>query len=146
MVIDHVGIVVAKLPEAIRRWTDLFGYRQITEIVTNTRQQVRVVFLEKENSLTIKLIEPAGPGSPVYKFALKGGGLHHLCFKCEDVETEVARLAASGLRVLTPPQPGEAFGNDKIAFVYARELGLNIELIDTEAKAGRICVRDSRNR
>jgi methylmalonyl-CoA/ethylmalonyl-CoA epimerase len=138
MVIDHIGIVVSALPEAIDRWTNIFGYRQLTEIVTNTRQQVRVVFMQKNDSITIKLIEPVGATSPVYKYALKGGGLHHLCFKCDDVLTEAARLERLGLRQLTCPQPGEAFENNNIAFVYAPNMGLNIELIDTDIKAYRL--------
>jgi methylmalonyl-CoA/ethylmalonyl-CoA epimerase len=138
MVIDHIGIVVSALPEAIDRWTNIFGYRQLTEIVTNTRQQVRVVFMKKDNSITIKLIEPSGTASPVYIYALKGGGLHHLCFRCDDVMVEAARLEKFGLRQLACPQPGEAFGNRSIAFVYAPNMGLSIELIDTDIKAYRL--------
>ena len=135
MIIDHIGIVVRTLERAIREWNTILGYRQMTEIVTNARQKVRVVFLVKEDSTTIKLIEPTEPGSPVFQFALKGGGLHHLCFRCEDVPVEVARLAALGSRILASPEPGEAFENHKIAFVYVPPLGLNLELIDTDVKA-----------
>ena len=100
MVIDHIGIAVPALMEAIRQWTHIFGYRQMTDIVINTRQQVRVVFMQKENSITIKLIEPTGVTSPVYRFAAKGGGLHHLCFRCDDVVEETRRLESLGLKVL----------------------------------------------
>jgi len=62
------------------------------------------------------------------------GGLHHLYFRCASVSEEVARLRGAALRVLTPPQPGEAFENRQIAFVYAGD-GLNLELIDTEIRA-----------
>ena len=62
MVIDHIGIVVKSIEEGISYWKKVFGYRQMTEIVINTRQKVNVVFLTKENSLLIKLIEPTdGP-------------------------------------------------------------------------------------
>ncbi|MBN1569559.1 MAG: VOC family protein [Acidobacteria bacterium] len=138
MVIDHIGIVVSSLQEAIKEWTEIFGYRQLTEIVANTRQRVRVVFMEKENSVTIKLIEPDGAESPVHKYSLRGGGLHHLCFKCDNVESGVKRLESMGMRLLSPPQPGEAFDNNSIAFVYAQNMGLNIELIDTDIKACRL--------
>ena len=42
-----------------------------------------------------------------------------------------------GLRILTSPEPGEAFDNELIAFLFAGN-GLNIELIDTDKKAGRL--------
>lgn len=136
MILDHVGIAVRSIERSIGHWTEVFGYAQATEVVLNTRQKVRVVFLAKPGSLQVKLIEPTDPTSPVHAFTQRGGGLHHLCFRCESVDAEVARLVALGLRVLAPPEPGEAFENELIAFVYAGD-GLNVELIDTVRRAGR---------
>lgn len=136
MLIDHVGIVVKRLEEGIANWSRLFGYVQATEPVLNTLQKVRVVFLEKEGSLPVKLLEPTDPGSPVWTFALRGGGLHHLCFKTANLENELGHLVQEGARVLVHPHPGEAFEMEKIAFVYAGQW-LNIELIDTEKRACR---------
>lgn len=136
MVIDHIGIVVRSIEQGIAHWEKVFGYQQATEVVLNTRQQVKVVFLEKTSSMPIKLVEPADDASPVAAFAKRGGGLHHLCFRCESVASEVARLKAMGLRVLAEPQPGEAFNNHDIAFIFAKQ-GLNIELIDTVERACR---------
>ena len=137
MILDHVGIAVRSIERSVEHWSEVFGYEQATEIVLNTRQKVRVVFLAKRGSLQIKLIEPTDPTSPVHAFTQRGGGLHHLCFRCDSVDAEVARLVALGLRVLAPPEPGEAFDNEMIAFVYAGD-GLNVELIDTERRAGRL--------
>ena len=91
MIIDHIGIVVRSIDNAIEQWALLFGYQQMTEPVINSRQKVKVVFLQKENSLLIKLIEPVEDSSPVFSFAQKGGGLHHLCFKCDDINDELPR-------------------------------------------------------
>jgi methylmalonyl-CoA/ethylmalonyl-CoA epimerase len=137
MIIDHIGIAVRSITEGIEHWGKVFGYEQLTEIVVNTRQKVKVVFLTKKDSLTVKLIEPFDETSSIFEFAKKGGGLHHLCFKCDNMEYELRRLNAMGLRVLAGPQPGEAFDNENIAFFYAKQ-GLNIELIDTDKKANRL--------
>jgi methylmalonyl-CoA/ethylmalonyl-CoA epimerase len=137
MILDHIGIAVRSLERSIPHWRTVFGYHQATEIVTNTRQKVRVVFLEQEGSLPVKLIEPSDESSPVHPFTQRGGGLHHLCFRAASVDAELARLQALGLRVIAPPQPGEAFGDAPIAFVYAGD-GLNIELIDTLQRVGRL--------
>jgi len=134
MVIDHIGVVVPRIEDGLKQWTTLFGYSQMTEEVTNTRQKVRVVFVAKEGSCTVKLIEPTDESSSVYRFAQKGGGLHHLCFKCDNIDSAVERYKGLGLHVLSEPQPGEAFEGERIAFVFAKQ-GLNIELIDTEKKA-----------
>jgi methylmalonyl-CoA/ethylmalonyl-CoA epimerase len=136
MVIVHIGIVVKSIEHGIEYWEKVFDYKQMTEIVINTRQKVKVVFLTKENSPLIKLIEPTDETSPVYKVAIKGGGLHHLGFHCKDINEEITRLKSLGLRVITNPQPGEAFENNQIAFLLGDQ-ALNIELIDTDKKAKR---------
>jgi len=135
MVIDHIGIVVRSLEEGIQQWSDLFGYRKNSDIVTNTRQKVRVVFLSKKGSLPIKLVEPSEPNSPVFQFARKGGGLHHLCFRCESLKVQIPLLEAKEAKFLVPPEPGEAFKNHDIAFFLTKN-NLNVELIDTEEKEG----------
>ena len=137
MVIDHLGIVVKSIEKSIEYWENVFGYIQMTEIVINTRQKVKVVFLTKENSLIVKLIEPIDETSPVYRIARKGGGLHHLGFRCKNIDEEITRLKSLGLRVITNPQPGEAFENNQIAFLLGKQ-SLNIELIDTNKKARKI--------
>jgi methylmalonyl-CoA/ethylmalonyl-CoA epimerase len=83
----------------------------------------------------IKLIAPVSDDSPIKLFAKRGGGLHHLCFKCDNLDLEIPVLQAKGFRLIVPPQPGEAFNNHKIAFVLAPG-NMNVELIDTFEKAG----------
>jgi len=135
MVIDHIGVVVPSLEEGIRQWEDLFGYKKKSDVVLNTRQKVKVVFLGKENSLTVKLIEPSDPSSPISRIAHKGGGLHHLCFKCESLNAEIPVLKTKGAAFIAPAQPGEAFNDHDVAFFLVKN-NLNVELIDTEEKQG----------
>lgn len=137
MQIDHIGIAVRSLDAAVRYWQDVFGYRQATEEVTNSRQKVKVVFMEKADSLPVKLISPSSDESPLRKFLAKGEGLHHLCFRCDDLAATLSELSSKGVRTTVPPQPGEAFDNEPIAFVFART-GLNIEIIDTGKRAKRL--------
>lgn len=134
MIIDHIGIVVRSLEKGILHWKDTFGYSQMTDIVVNTRQKVKVVFLSKKQSVTIKLIEPVDEKSPVYGLSRRGGGLHHLCFMCKNLKNEISNLKEIGCRILVEPQPGEAFENENIAFIHTK-YGYNIELIDTEKRA-----------
>jgi len=136
MVIDHIGIVVRSLESGIESWINLFGYRQATEVVENRTQKVNVVFMEKPGSVTVKLLAPTDPSSPVHHFSRRGGGLHHICFRGGCLAEDLKTLVRKGARVLVPPEAGEAFENEEIAFVYAAH-GLNIELIDTEKKARR---------
>ena len=135
MKIDHICFAVKDIDEGIAYWEKIFGYQQMTRIVVNSLQKVKVSFLSKKESLTIKLIEPLEDNKSLVNFVNLGGGFHHLCFRCENMEKELGDLKEKGLITLVPPQPGEAFNNHNIAFVLAR-YGLNIEVIDTDEKAG----------
>ena len=137
MTVDHICFAVKNLEAAIKQWTDAFDYEQLTEIVTNTRQQVKVVFLTKVGSVTIKLIEPLPENESVMNFIKRGGGFHHLCFKCSDLNQQIGELNTRGLITLVAPQPGEAFEGENIAFMLTR-FGVNVELIDTDKKARKI--------
>jgi len=134
MVIDHICFAVKDLSEGIAYWEKVFGYQQMTGVVTNTLQKVKVVFLRKKKSLTIKLIEPLEDNKSLLSFVIRGGGFHHICFKCDNIGEGVRDLREKGLITLVPPQPGEAFNNHDIAFMLAK-YGINIELIDTDEKA-----------
>ncbi len=133
MVIDHIGIVVKSIEDGMRQWGELFGYRQASDVIENSRQNVKVVFLDKADSIIVKLIEPATEDSPISAYARRGGGLHHLCFRCDDLNLQIPLLRAQGARLIVPPEPGEAFNGSKIAFLVACN-SLNIELIDTDEK------------
>ena len=135
MIVDHIGIVVRSLEEGIQQWGEMFSYHKNSDIVLNTRQKVRVVFMAKKDSLPIKLVEPADETSPIFMFARRGGGLHHLCFRCDDMKVQIPVLESQEAKFLVPPEPGEAFKNNDIAFFLAKN-NLNVELIDTHEKQG----------
>jgi methylmalonyl-CoA/ethylmalonyl-CoA epimerase len=137
MIIDHICFAVKNLNDGIAYWDRVFGYKQMTNIIENSRQKVKVTFLNKPDSIKIKLIEPLESNQSLINFVNRGGGFHHLCFKCDKLFEEMADLTEKGLITLLPPQPGEAFNNHNIAFMLARN-GINIELIDTDEKAGMI--------
>jgi methylmalonyl-CoA/ethylmalonyl-CoA epimerase len=137
MKIDHICFAVKNLQDGIAYWDQVFGYKQMTKIVENSLQKVKVTFLSKADSITVKLIEPLASNISLINFVNRGGGFHHLCFKCSDINQKMDELTGKGLLTLVPPQQGEAFNNHNIAFLLAR-YGLNIELIDTDEKAGML--------
>jgi len=137
MVIDHICFAVKNLDEGIVYWQNIFGYEQMTQIVKNSLQKVKVVFLSKNDSIMIKLIEPLDSNQSLINFVNRGGGFHHICFKCSNLDNTIDELTGKGLLKLVSPQPGEAFNDHNIAFLLAK-YGLNIELIDTDEKAGII--------
>lgn len=109
----------------------------MTETIVNTSQKVKVTFLKKSGSITVKIIEPTEDNKSLQNFVSRDGGFHHLCFRCEEMDKKISELRDKGLRLLVPPEPGEAFNNNDIAFLMGR-FNMNIELIDTDEKAGVI--------
>lgn len=137
MIIDHICFAVKDIAEGIDYWERVFGYRQMTKVIDNSLQKVKVTFLKKENSLMVKLIEPSAGNESLINFVKNGGGFHHICFLCSNLSDMTDELSKKGLITLAAPQPGEAFNNRNIAFMLAKN-GLRIELIDTVEKAGII--------
>lgn len=135
MKVDHICFAVKDLALAIGFWTSVFGYEQMTKVVVNKRQLVNVVFMKKKDSILVKLIEPLEDNISIKRFVVNGGGFHHLCFRCSNLEKGFQSLKKQGLITLVAPQPGEAFENEDIAFLLTK-FGFSIELIDTTKKSG----------
>ncbi|MES9941549.1 MAG: VOC family protein [Candidatus Thiodiazotropha sp. 6PLUC2] len=134
MDVDHVCIAVRSIKSSKNRLCDILQYKEKTEVVKNTKQDVLVQFFNKPGSLDIKLIQPASPQSPLTNFLKsRGEGLHHLCFKADDVQQTMDDLLERGARMTADPLPGEAFDDELIAFAYVAG-GLNIEIIDTDKR------------
>jgi methylmalonyl-CoA/ethylmalonyl-CoA epimerase len=132
--LDHICLAVRKLAPARDLLKKMLGYEPRTEPVENTRQQVIVQFMRKPGSIDIKLIEPSSLQSPLVEFIKRsGGGLHHIAMKTESVTAAVDDLESKGAKIVTQPQPGEAFDDAQIAFAFLGA-GLNVELIDTDAR------------
>lgn len=136
--LDHVCLAVPSIAKAREALERTVGYRVRTAPVENTRQQVIVQFMQKPGSIDLKLIEPSGPDSPLLAFIRSTrGGLHHLAFRADDVETSTAEIEARGARIVARPEPGEAFDDGLIAFALLGS-GLRIELVDTDARRGQV--------
>lgn len=123
--LDHIGIAVksldsAKIYEAIGLTVD--------HVETVTTQGVRTAFLSAGDA-NIELLEPTGPESTVAKFIEKRGeGIHHICFRVDDIEAHLSRLKSLGYRLINEaPVPG-AHGC-RVAFLHpAAGNGVLIEL------------------
>jgi methylmalonyl-CoA/ethylmalonyl-CoA epimerase len=123
--LDHIGIAVRSLDAA--RIYESMGLT-IDHVETVTTQSVKTAFLSVGDS-NLELLEPTGPESTIAKFIQKRGeGIHHLCFRVDDIEEHLARLKAQGYRLINEtPVPG-AHGC-RVAFLHpAAGNGVLIEL------------------
>jgi methylmalonyl-CoA/ethylmalonyl-CoA epimerase len=119
--LDHIAVAVPDLAEAIRRFTEDLGLALAgTEDVPSA--QTRTAFIPLP-ATRIELVHPLDGKGPIQAFLEKrGGGLHHLCFRTNDLDGDVARLRAKGYRFTTDgPTPG-AHGT-RVIFVHPKSFG-----------------------
>jgi methylmalonyl-CoA epimerase len=124
--LDHIGIAVRSLDAAKTIYEDLGLAVEHVEIVET--QKVKTAFLSVGDS-NLELLEPVGADSTIAKFIEKRGeGIHHLCFRVDDIESHLSALKAKGYRLINEaPVPG-AHGC-RVAFLHpAAGNGVLIEL------------------
>ena len=129
MKIDHIGIAVKSLKDALKVYENAIGlniegYDQVDE------QGVRVAMLTIGES-RIELLEPTGPESPIEKFMTKRGeGIHHIAVHVPDIEVALERLKTAGLRLIDST-PRKGAHNTRVAFIHpASTHGVLLELVE----------------
>lgn len=112
--LDHIGIAVKSLDAA--RIYESLGLR-VEHVETVETQKVKTAFLSVGDA-NLELLEPSSADSPIARFIEKRGeGIHHICFRVDDIESHLARLKAEGYRLVNEaPVPG-AHGC-RVAFLH----------------------------
>ncbi len=116
--IEHIGIAVRSLDEAIPYYESVLGLKcyAIEEV---KEQKVRTAFF-KVGQTKIELLEPTDPDSPVGKFIeKKGEGMHHIAFAVNDIEGHLRDAEEKGVRLIDSIPRKGAEGLD-IAFLHPK--------------------------
>ena len=124
---DHVGIAVANLEHAVETYVRSLGAVAETETFSDENQQVRLRFLNL-GGMRIELLQPDSERSPLNNILKRGIGIYHVCHEVDDLDAELERLKAEGVKVISPPKPAVAFGNRRVAFTMCQ--GLMVELLE----------------
>jgi len=119
--LDHVGIAVNGLDEALNEYKKSFGFVLESREKIDS-QGVEAAFIRLPNTL-IELLAPLNETGTLSKFLQKRGpGLHHLCYRVDDLEKELARLTSIGVELIDKtPRPGAH--HTRIAFLHPRSTG-----------------------
>jgi methylmalonyl-CoA epimerase len=126
---DHVGVAVKNLDEAIGVYRDILGFKLLGVHVL-TERKVKVAFLSTGGETQIELLEPLGSESPVAKFLeSRGEGIHHIAVKVDDIEKALEELKKKGV-TLVDEKPRAGAEGKKIAFVHPKSTkGVLLELV-----------------
>ena len=127
--IEHIGIAVKSLDEAIPYYENILGLKcyAIEEV---TDQKVKTAFF-KAGQTKLELLEPTDSESPVAKFIEKRGeGIHHLAFAVDGVEQALEEVAEKGVRLIDKKPRSGAEGLT-IAFLHPKStFGVLTELCE----------------
>jgi methylmalonyl-CoA/ethylmalonyl-CoA epimerase len=132
--IDHVGIAVPDLDEAIAFYADSFGM-QVQHEETNEEQGVReamvAVGTPGDDGSCIQLLAPLNETSTIAKFLERSGpGLQQLAYRVADIEQVCAVLRERGLRLLYD-EPRRGTAGSRVNFVHPKDAGgVLVELVE----------------
>ncbi|WP_448615859.1 methylmalonyl-CoA epimerase [Modestobacter sp. URMC 112] len=128
--IDHVGIAVPDLREAIAFYELAFGITSVHEEVNEEQGVHEAMLAVGDGETRIQLLAPLTPDSTIAKFIGRSGpGLQQLAFRVADVEAASATLRERGLRLLYDvPRRGTA--GSRVNFVHPKDAGgVLVELV-----------------
>jgi len=125
--LDHIGIAVKDLEDALRSWEGGLGLAADHQEVVED-QAVRTAFLPVGDT-HVELLESLSPDGPIGRFiARRGEGIHHLCFQVDDLEAALAACRRAGMTLIDETPRAGAHGR-WVAFVHPKSThGVLIEL------------------
>jgi len=127
--IEHIGIAVKNLGEAIKFYEEILGLKcyGIEEVKD---QKVRTAFF-LVGQTKIELLESIDPEGPIGKFIeKKGEGIHHIAFAVKNIEKQLNELKNKNITLIDSSPRKGAEGLD-IAFVHPKStFGVLMELCE----------------
>lgn len=127
--VDHVGIAVSNLDEAIKLYKDVLGL-ELHGVEVVEEQKVKVAFLPVGGT-EVELLESTSPEGPIARYIeAKGQGIQHIAFQVDDIEAALEEMKSKGMRLIDE-KPRYGAGGAKIAFLHPKSTnGVLIELCE----------------
>lgn len=129
--VDHIGIAVKNLDEALKFYKDILGLDCVgTEVVEE--QKVKVAFLPVGDT-EVELLESTSEDGPIAKFIeKKGEGIQHIAFRVDSIEEAIEEMKENGVKMIDET-PRYGAGGARIAFCHPKSTGgVLVELSERE--------------
>ncbi len=123
--VDHIGILVSNLDEAIKLYEDCFDV-QVEKVETISEQGVKAAILSLAQGAKLELLEPLPGSNMAGVLEKRGEGLHHITLEVDDVDKELSRLSRRVELIDKKPRHGL---EGMVAFIHPKSLrGVLVEL------------------
>ncbi len=131
MHIDHIGIAVKNIDEAVKTYEKILNTKCTKREVVES-EKVDTAFFQTGES-KVELLGGTAPDSVINTYIEKRGeGIHHVAFEVDDIEAELARLKSEGFTLLNE-SPKDGADNKLVAFLHPKENhGVLVELCQSK--------------
>jgi methylmalonyl-CoA/ethylmalonyl-CoA epimerase len=129
--LDHIGIAVKDLDQAMKLYRDTFGIEP-SLVYESSYTKAKIAFFPI-GEVRIELIQPANPESVVARFLeKKGEGIHHIAYSVKDVDKSLAELEMKGVQLIDK-KSRKVRENERVGFLHPKSTnGVLIELIQED--------------
>ena len=126
--IDHIGIAVRSIDEAVKLYTEVLGLKvKGIEVVADQRVKTAIIQVGESK---IELIESTDPEGTVAKYIEKRGeGLHHIALEVGNITDAIKTVVESGIPLIDE-EPRRGVENTKIAFLHPKGTKVLMELVE----------------
>jgi methylmalonyl-CoA/ethylmalonyl-CoA epimerase len=119
--IDHIGVAVEDLDEAVSLYSERLGM-PVQHRETVEEQGVEAVLIGIGES-HVELLRPLSAESAVARFLERNGpGLHHVAYATDDIASTLDALRAAGLRLIDE-RPRAGIRGSRVAFLHPKSTG-----------------------
>jgi methylmalonyl-CoA/ethylmalonyl-CoA epimerase len=129
--VDHVGIAVPDLDEAVAFYAETFGFEVVHEEV-NEGQDVREAMLAVGDSeVRLQLLAPLRPDSAITRFLeRKGPGIQQIAYRVTSIDDAMSAVREHGMRLLYD-EPRRGTADSRINFIHPKDAGgVLVELVE----------------
>lgn len=134
-VLHHIGHAVKTIAEVAEVYVRRFGYEVRTPVIHDPLQTALVQFLcLPEERVYLEFVSPDGPESLLANAVRKGGGLNHLCYAVDNLESAAEWLVEDGMMLISPPQAAVALAGRRICWLLGEDR-VPIELVERNERS-----------
>lgn len=134
--IDHVGVAVRDLDEAVAFYESTFGMRLVHREVNEEQGVVEAMLAVGDSTSCLQLLAPLTKESTIAAFIdKKGVGIQQMAYRVDDLDEVCATLTERGVRLLYP-EPKRGTAGSRINFIHPKDAGgVLVELVEPAADA-----------
>jgi methylmalonyl-CoA/ethylmalonyl-CoA epimerase len=129
--LDHIGIAVKDLDQAMKLYREAFGIEPDL-VYESSYTKAKIAFFPI-GDVRIEVIQPVNPQSVVGRFLeKKGEGIHHISYRVKDVDRSLAELEMKGVQLIDK-KSRNVRENERVAFLHPKSTnGVLVELIQED--------------